>query len=159
MGVRRAATGCAVACALIGLGAAAPADAAPNVQIATRMPVPLDPDPGMPTGPDDPRCAAMLYLAQCQGAPAAAHAPMGPADPACIAMPADPVCAGGPFGIPAAAAPAPAIAQPPIEGPRIDGPRIDPPPIEEPRAPVMPDERIGGGMPEEHIGGGMPGRI
>src|ERR1700743_144899 len=84
----------AVAVTFMGMIAAVPANA---------VPVPLDPDPGIPTGPDDPRCAAMSYLAQCQGGPFAVHSPTGPADLACVTMPADPVCAGGPDAPPTAA--------------------------------------------------------
>src|ERR1700743_2742148 len=122
----------AVAVTFMGMIAAVPANA---------VPVPLDPDPGIPTGPDDTRCAAMSYLAQCQGGPFAVHSPTGPADLACVTMPADPVCAGGPYALPTPPAVPPAdIPSPPPAAPPADipTPAPVPPPAAIPEPAPMP---------------------
>ena len=97
-----------------------------------------DPDPGVPTGPDDPRCATMPEAIQCQGGPyapptgpALPPVPTGPLDPQCMQMPASAACVGSPY--------LPQSVHPP------------PPPMEPPMAPP-----IGGGMPGMP---GMPGHI
>jgi hypothetical protein len=153
-GVRGTLTKTVVAAAFgIGIavaGATVPANATPGFAAGFGTRAFLDdPDPGFPTGPDDPRCMTMSWATECQGGPyadgpASPGGPTSPADPKCISMPGDPVCAGGPY------------APPPAETPR------------DPFAGGMPDEHIGGGMPDEHIGdgipdehigGGMPGHI
>ena len=79
-GVRCAITRTAVALALIGLaatGATLPANATPGFAGVPGTPALLDdPNPGVPTNPDDPLCATMPLVAQCQGGP---YAP--PANP------------------------------------------------------------------------------
>jgi hypothetical protein len=163
-GVRGTLTKSVVAAAFgIGIavaGATVPANATPGFAAGFGARAFLDdPDPGFPTGPDDPRCMTMSWATECQGGPyadgpASPGGPTGPADSKCISMPTDPVCAGGPYAPPAAAAAPPIEAAPPAA--------IDVPPAETPREPFaggMPDEHIGGGIPDEHIGGGMPGHI
>jgi hypothetical protein len=136
-GVRSTMTKIAVAEALIAViatGVTVPANAMPGFASRSGTPALLDdPNPGVPTGPDDPRCAATPGAAECQGGPFAL--PTGPLDPQCASMPADAACAGGPYAIPAPPPP----AAPPIEAP------------EPPREPLA-------GMPEAPVGGGMPGR-
>lgn len=88
-----------VAVAFIGM-------AAPAVAYAT---------PGVPTGPDDPACAAMPEAVQCQGGPY--DSPTGPLDPQCISTPTDAMCAGGPYAIPTPTQhPAPLLPPAPMDG-------------------------------------------
>src|SRR5689334_16001948 len=99
-GVRGAVTKTAVVAAFVGIGIAAagatvPANATPGfAAISGKSAFVNDPDPGLPTGPDDPRCATMSWAAECQGGPYAGPAspfspggPTGPADTKCISMP------------------------------------------------------------------------
>lgn len=70
---RAAMTRTAVAVALIGIaatGTTVAANATPEFASVRGTPTLLDdPDPNVPTGPDDPRCAAMPWFAPCQGGP------------------------------------------------------------------------------------------
>lgn len=70
-GVRWAITRTAVAVALIGIAATAatvPVNATPGFAGVTVMPAPFDdPNPGLPTGPNDPLCISMPAVAQCVG--------------------------------------------------------------------------------------------
>lgn len=100
------------------------------IGLAASVPVPAwatlarqdDPDSGVPSGPDDPRCISMPFEPQCQGGPyAAPSAPTSPADPTCATMPADPICAGGPYAIPT---PPPQPVAPPV----IPAPAVIPEP-------------------------------
>ncbi len=126
-GFRAAVTKLAVAVALIGLvvtSATTSASALPRLGNAPAAPFSLDdPSPSLPTNPDDPRCAAMPEVAQCQGGPFAL--PTGPLDPQCISMPTDAACAGGPYAIPSPTPPPPPPIAPPL---------IAPPPIAAPEA-------------------------
>ena len=80
-------------------------------------------DPGVPTGPDDPRCATMPEAVQCQGsiylpptAPALPPQPTGPLDTQCMQMPASAACVGSPYLPPSAPPPPPAPMPPPMGG-------------------------------------------
>lgn len=171
-GVRGAVRKTAVAVAFVGLtatGATIPAKATPGFAPASGTHAVDDPDPGLPTGPDDARCATMSWAAECQGGPyAAAAAPAAPAlptspfDPVCATMPADAACAGGPYApaAPSAAAPIEA-AEPPRDtfGGGVPDEDIGGGIPDEHIGGGIPDMHIGGGMPDMHIGGGMPGHI
>ena len=151
LGVRRAITRTALALALIGIAATdatLPANATPGFAGVPGTPALLDdPNPGVPTNPDDPLCATMPLAAQCQGGPYAQSAnPTSPTSTACISNPSDPVCAGGPYA-PPQPPPPPAGTPPP---PTAAGAPITPPPD----APIAPP-RMNGGMPHEDIGGDM----
>ncbi|QEN15637.1 hypothetical protein ACRDU6_25740 [Mycolicibacterium sp. ELW1] len=91
--------------------------AAAGVLIAltvTGAPVPLDePDPDLPTGPNDPACLQFPGYAACQGGPYWQGPPTGPLDPQCSAMPGDAACVGSPFTPPAPPPPPPAPMPPP----------------------------------------------
>ena len=61
-----------------------------------------NPNPGVPTNPDDPLCATMPAVAQCQGGPYAAPGnpsgfPTNPSHPGCVATPGIAQCQGGPY--------------------------------------------------------------
>lgn len=90
MGIRRLLAGAALI-GMAAIGAAVPAYAD-------------DPDPDLPSGPNDPRCIGLPGYAMCQGGPfaqpAAPSAPTSPSDPVCATMPGDGACAGGPYAIP-----------------------------------------------------------
>jgi hypothetical protein len=174
--IRRATTSAALVVALIGPAAWAAvvgADTAPSRTGMPGVPAPLqDRDPGgMPTNPNDPRCAgAYRDLAQCQGG--AYSMPTGPADPECLTQPLDPVCAGGPYAppspAPGAAPTGPAdsacVSQPsnPICAGGPYAPPTPPPPpaaapiAPPPMAPAMPTTPSIGGM---GAGIGTPGNI
>jgi hypothetical protein len=163
LAVRAAMAKTAVAVALIGMAAAGTtvlAHATPEFASVRGTPALLDdPDPGAPTGPDDPLCAQMPLFPVCQGGPYApppapnglqnpqapgVPVPTSPTDPMCASMPGFGVCQGGPF-----APPANPPASPPGEpgGPPFNA-AIAPPPM---------SPQIGGGMPGGL--GGMPGGL
>jgi hypothetical protein len=82
-----------------------------------------DPDSGVPTGPDDPRCATIPEAIQCQGSPYAPPTaptlppvPTGPLDTQCMQMPASAACVGSPYLPQSAPPPPPAPMAPPIGG-------------------------------------------
>ncbi|QLL09433.1 hypothetical protein [Mycobacterium vicinigordonae] len=146
-----------LAAALVGLPATSadvPANAMPGFAAD-------DPDPTLPTGPNDPRCIGMPGLAQCQGgpfaqpaAPAGPKVPTSPFDPTCATMPADGACAGGPYAIPSAPAqPVPAAPSPAVPAPAMPSPALPAPAVPEPVVPAMP------AMPAPDSTGGMPGHI
>jgi hypothetical protein len=138
------------------MGVTAPANATPGFTGTLAASVPLDdPNPGVPTNPDDARCAAMPQVAQCQGGPYAGP-PTGPASTQCVTMPDDPVCAGGPYAPPAPPPPAAPLIAAPEPPPAAPPPAAPPPPPQNPFA-GMPDERPGGAMPGGI--GGMPGHM
>jgi len=97
------------------------------VFVLTAAPVAgADPDPNMPTGPNDPRCATMPWVAQCVGSPFAPPTPppppalpTGPLDPQCMQMPADAACTGSPYVPPP---PPPMPMEPPMGGGMSDMP-------------------------------------
>jgi hypothetical protein len=125
LAVRAAMTRTAVAVALIGMAATGTTVLAHATPELRGRPALLDdPDPNVPTGPDDPKCAAMPWFAPCQGGPFAPPAgnnlanpqpppaglqnpqapgvqvPTSPTDPMCASMPGYGVCQGGPFAPP-----------------------------------------------------------
>ena len=189
--VRRAMTSTAVAavlCGALATGTPVAANATPDV---TGMPGMLarvdDPDPGGPTNPDDPRCAATPLNPVCAGGPydptpPSPAGPTGPADPACVGQPDNPVCAGGPFAPPAPPAGVPTgpadpacigsgnavCAGGPYAPPPPPPPPVAPPPLADPVT-GMPGGiggrpgGMGDGMPRDiggidRIGGGMHDR-
>jgi hypothetical protein len=152
-----------------------------RVRRRTRTPAALDdPNPGVPTNPDDPLCATMPLVAQCQGGPYAPPAnpsglPTNPSDPGCVATPGIAQCQGGPYaqsanptsptstacisnpsdpvcagGPYAPPQPPPPPAGTPPPATAAGAPITPPPDAPPPDAPIAPP-------PEAPIGGGMPG--
>ena len=175
--VRAAMTKIAVAVALIGMaatGANVLAHATPELASVRGTPALLDdPDPNVPTGPNDPRCATMPWFAPCQGGPFApavgnnlpnpqpppaglqnpqapgVPVPTSPTDPMCASMPGFGVCQGGPFAPP---------TNPPGSPPGVPG---APPPAAPAGAPggPPPDAPIAPPPLSPQLGGGMPGGL
>jgi hypothetical protein len=119
LAIRAEMTRTAVAVALIGMvatGTTVLAHATPEFVGVRGTPALLDdPNPGAPTGPDDPLCARTPLSPVCQGGPYApppapaglqnpqapgVQVPTSPTDPMCASMPGYGVCQGGPFAPP-----------------------------------------------------------